>query len=68
MGKAKIRKKIGGYRKQLKKHISKFKEAESRGAAESMDYMAREMRDYMKRIDILDRRVLPKKAGKRKKK
>ncbi|HLD43565.1 MAG TPA: hypothetical protein VJB08_06310 [Candidatus Nanoarchaeia archaeon] len=31
MGKAKIRKKLEGYKKQLIKHISKFREAEERG-------------------------------------
>lgn len=40
MGKAKIRKKIKCYEEQLQKHIIKFKEAEERGAVESMDYMA----------------------------
>ncbi len=61
MGKAKIRKKLEGYKKQLKKHIEKFKEAEERGASESMDYMAREMSGYLKRMDILKKRLLPKK-------
>lgn len=61
MGKAKIRKKLEGYEKQLKKHIAKFKEAEERGASESMDYMAREMSDYLKRMDTLKKRLSPKK-------
>lgn len=43
MGKAKVRKKIEGYEKQLKKHIAKFKEAESKGDIGSMNYMAREL-------------------------
>ena len=37
MGKAKVRKKLGGYEKQLRKHIGKFKEAESRGDIGSMN-------------------------------
>jgi len=57
MGKAKVRKKINGYEKQLKKHINKFKEAELRGDVGSMNYMAREMRDYMKRMDFLKKRL-----------
>ena len=60
MGKAKIRKKVEGYEKQLKKHIKKFKEAESRGDAGSMNYMAREMSDYLKRMTKLKSRLLPK--------
>ena len=61
MGKAKIRKKLGGYKKQLIKHISKFREAEARGDAGSMNYMAREMKDYMKRMDLLKSRMKPRK-------
>jgi len=57
MGKAKVRKKLNGYEKQLKKHINKFKEAELRGDVGSMNYMAREMRDYMKRMDFLKKRL-----------
>lgn len=53
MGKAKIRKKLKGYEKQLKKHIGKFKEAETRGDVGSMNYMAREISDYLKRMNIL---------------
>jgi len=64
MGKAKIRKKIEGYEKQLKKHIEKFKEAEERDDIGSMNYMAREMTDYLKRMDILKSRLLPKKKRK----
>ena len=60
MGKAKIRKKLEGYRKQLKKHLDKFKEAEERGAVESMNYMAKEMLNYMKRMDILKSRLKKK--------
>ena len=66
MGKAKVRKKLEGYKKQLRKHLDKFKEAEERGAVESMGYMAREMSDYLRRADILKKRLLPKKAVKRK--
>lgn len=47
--------------KQLKKHIEKFNEAKERGAEESMDYMAREMADYLKRMEILKKRLRPKK-------
>ncbi len=64
MGKAKLRKKLEGYEKQLKKHIVKFKKAEERGASESMNYMAREMSDYLKRTDILKKKLLPKKKKK----
>jgi len=66
MGKAKLRKKVKGYEKQLKKHIGKFKEAELRDDTGSMNYMAREMKDYMKRMEFLKKRLLPKKAIKRK--
>ena len=59
MGKAKIRKKVKGYEKQLKKHINKFKEAEARGDIGSMNYMARELTDYLKRREILKKRLLP---------
>ena len=52
MGKAKVRKKLEGYKKQLKKHIEKFKEAEDRGAVESMGYMARELSGYLKMSEI----------------
>ena len=61
MGKAKVKKKLEGYKKQLRKHIDKFKEAEKRGAAESMNYMAREMSDYLSRMDKFEKRLLPKK-------
>ncbi len=40
MGKAKIRKKIEGYEKQLQKHIAKFNEAKERDDVGSMNYMA----------------------------
>jgi hypothetical protein len=66
MGKAKIRKKIDGYKKQLRKHIDKFKEAEKRGAVESMNYMAKEMRNYMQRLDKLNKKTLAKRKQKRK--
>ena len=65
MGKAKIRKKVEGYEKQLKKHIGKFKEAELRGDVGSMNYMAREMNDYLKRMAELKSRLLPKKKNKK---
>lgn len=65
MGKAKIRKKLKGYEKQLKKHIKKFKEAEAKGAIESMNYMAREMNDYLKRMNILKSRAMKKKSKKK---
>lgn len=61
MEKAKVRKKLEGYKKQLKKHIGKFKEAEKRGASESMSYMAREMSDYLKRMDKFKKKLMPKK-------
>ena len=66
MGKAKIKKRLSGYEKQLKKHIKKFKEAELREDVGSMNYMAREMTDYLKRMDTLKIRLLPK--GQKKKK
>jgi len=66
MGKAKIRKKLKGYRKQLVKHIGKFKEAEAREDAGSMNYMAREMSDFIKRMGALKKRVMPKKKKKKK--
>ena len=64
MGKTKINKKLNGYKKQLIKHIKKFKEAESRDDAGSMNYMAREMNDYIKRMDVLRKRLLPKRKQK----
>ena len=60
MGKAKIRKKLGGYEKQLRKHIDKFKEAEERGDIGSMNYMAREMNDYLKKMDMFKKRMKKK--------
>ena len=67
MGKASVRKKVEGYKKQLKKHIEKFKEAEDRGDIGSMNYMARELSDFMKRKKILEKRLLPKKIRKKEK-
>lgn len=61
MGKAKIRKKLEGYEKQLKKHINKFKEAQERGSIESMNYMAREMSDYLKRMEVFKKRLRARK-------
>lgn len=63
MGKAKIRKKLKGYEKQLRKHMTKFEEAKSRDAVGSMNYMAREMSDYLKKMDKFKKRVLPKKKN-----
>ncbi|MBI2139249.1 hypothetical protein HYU13_06680 [Candidatus Woesearchaeota archaeon] len=60
MGKAKIKKKIAGYEKQLAKHIEKFKEAMARDSPGSMNYMAREMRDFLRRKKELEVRLLPK--------
>lgn len=60
MGKAKVKKKIEGYKKQLKKHIDKFSEAEERGDVGSMNYMAREMRSFLERIETLKKRAAPK--------
>tara|TARA_Y100000310_G_C20681539_1_gene816245 strand:- start:2375 stop:2596 length:222 start_codon:yes stop_codon:yes gene_type:complete len=65
MGKANIRKKIDGYEKQIAKHIDKFKEAKDRGDVGSMNYMARELRDFMKRKDTLQSRLLPKQKQKK---
>ena len=65
MGKAKIRKKLEGYEKQLKKHIGKFKEAQERDDVGSMDYMAREMRDYLRKMEVFKKRLLPKKPQKK---
>ena len=48
MGKAKVRKKISGYEKQLEKHIEKFKEAEERGDVGAMNYFGRELQDFLK--------------------
>jgi len=61
VGKAKIRKKLEGYEKQLKKHINKFKEAQERGSIESMNYMAREMSDYLKRMEVFKKRLRARK-------
>lgn len=66
MGKARIRKKLEGHKKQIIKHIKKFKEAEEKGAAESMNYMAKELSNYLKRIEDLKSRMLPKKFRKKK--
>ena len=66
MGKSKIRKKLKGYEKQLIRHIGKFKEAQQRGDIGSMNYMAREMQDFLKRKEILEKKVLPKKVKKKK--
>ena len=65
MGKAKVRKKLEGYKRQLEKHIDKFREAEERGDVGSMNYMAREMNDFMKRMDVMENRLLPKKKRKK---
>lgn len=46
--------------------MGKFEEAKSRGSEGSMNYMAREMSDYMKRTEILKSRLLPKKSKKKK--
>ena len=54
MGKAKIKKKLDGHKKQIIKHIEKFKEAEARGSIESMNYMAKELSNYLKRMEELD--------------
>ena len=64
MGKAKVRKKLEGYEKQLRKHIGKFKEAESRGDIGSMDYMAKEIDNFIKRMSKLNLRLLPKASKK----
>ena len=60
MGKAKIRKKIAGYNEQAVKHISKFNEAKERGSVESMNYMAKELANYLKTIDKLKKRLKKK--------
>jgi len=60
MGKAKLKKKIDGYQKQLEKHIDKFSEAEERGDVGSMNYMAREMNSFLERMEILKKRAAPK--------
>jgi len=65
MGKAKVRKKIEGYEKQLKIHIDKFNEAKERGDIGSMNYFGRELKDFMKRKDILEKRALPKRKRKK---
>lgn len=64
MGKARLRKKLDGHKKQIIKHIKKFKEAEERGVVESMNYMAKELSNYLKRMEELESRV--KKARKKK--
>jgi len=65
MGKAKIKKKLEGHKKQLVKHMDKFEEAKERGAIESMNYMAKEMFNYLKTMDKLKKRILPKKKRKK---
>jgi len=60
MGKAKVKKQLEGYKKQLKKHIAKFKEAEARGSVGSMNYMAKELANYLKRMDKLKKRLKKK--------
>ena len=60
MGKAKIRKKQEGLLKQVKKHINKFNEAKQRDDVGSMEYMARELSDYLKQMDKLGVRILPR--------
>ena len=59
MGKAGLRKKREGLFEQTKKHIEKFEEAMARGDVGSMDYMAREMSDYLKKIKNIDSRIMP---------
>lgn len=75
MGKARLRKKHKGLLEQTRKHIKKFEEAIERGDIGSMEYMAREMSDYLKQIKKIDLRTLPRKKriklkrkGKRKRK
>ncbi|MBW2980707.1 hypothetical protein KY360_04805 [Candidatus Woesearchaeota archaeon] len=60
MGKAKVRKKIAGLKKQVVKHIGKFNEAKERDTPESMNYMAKEMANYMKRMDQLKKKLKKK--------
>ncbi|MFH1510396.1 MAG: hypothetical protein ABIF10_01790 [Candidatus Woesearchaeota archaeon] len=64
MGKAKLKKKILGLQKQTKKHLAKFREAYDRGSKESMEYMARELADYLRQRDKLMKLLLPKKRRK----
>lgn len=52
MGKAKIKKKIDGQKKQIIKHIEKC--AEERGALESMNYMAKELSNFLERKKKLE--------------
>lgn len=61
MGKARLRKKIAGLQKQMKKHLRKFREAFDRGSGESMEYIGREVTDYLRQRDKLKKRMLPKK-------
>ena len=44
----------GSYKDRMA--LAMIKEAEERGAVESMEYMAKEMRNYMKRLDVLRKR------------
>ncbi|MDP7180809.1 MAG: hypothetical protein QF824_06080 [Candidatus Woesearchaeota archaeon] len=64
MGKAKVRKKISGYEKQLEKHIEKFKEAEERGDVGAMNYFGRELQDFLKHKEKLKGQLDPKKRKK----
>ena len=41
------------------------KEAQERGAAESMNYMAKELSNYLKRMEDLKSRMLPRKSRKK---
>jgi len=61
MGKAKVRKRKDSLIEQTRKHLDKFKEAKERGDIGSMEYMARELTDYLKQIDKHKKKLLPRK-------
>ena len=61
MGKAKVRKKQKGLLEQTRIHIKKFEEAKKRGDIGSMEYMAREIADYLKQVEKIKTNLLPRK-------
>ena len=61
MGKAKIRKKIKGIEKQTRLHADKMKEAFERDDEGAINYMGREIKDFLKIKEKLTKKILPKK-------
>jgi len=68
MGKAKLRKRQNGLLEQTRAHIKKFEEAKERGDVGSMEYMAREMADYLKQTGKIRLKLLPREKRVKKKK